>query len=405
MSRLAARPARPGRFPRRPTPLQLGVHTVAVGLLALTTVGAVGTAGTVHDAGTAGRAATPAAAVHAGTTATGRPGDDIRAAEGPDATAAAADPAAVLTVRPATTVPVAAAAPVVTDLAADGIPAVALDAYRKAAAAQQQVTPRCRINWAMVAAIGRVESDHGRFGGSQLHADGESAPGIVGIPLDGTSSDLIADTDGGRLDGDTVYDRAVGPMQFIPSTWARMGLDGNGDGRADPFNIYDAARTTAAYLCAGGRDLQTVAGLTGAILSYNNNQTYLALVSSTAEAYAAGQPGLSVPHIVVVLPPPGPTVTPAVVAPVAGLPAATGGLPAASPRPLTQPSPSPQAPAPAAPTFSSPPPTAPKPTAPTPTPTPSCSTGSAAPSPAPTPTPTASNCPAVTPTPTPTAPR
>ena len=134
-------------------------------------------------------------------------------------------------------------------LAAGGIPATALDAYRRAAAA---ANPACGITWPLLAAIGRVESNHGRFAGATLHSDGSSTPPIIGIRLDGSRSVVVRDTDGGRLDGDPTYDHAVGPMQFIPSTWAVYRADGNGDGRYDPFNIYDAAAATANYLCQAG---------------------------------------------------------------------------------------------------------------------------------------------------------
>ncbi|MEV5463672.1 lytic murein transglycosylase, partial [Streptomyces cellulosae] len=89
---------------------------------------------------------------------------------------------------------------------------------------------------------------------------------------------LIRDTDGGAHDGDTAYDRAVGPMQFIPSTWARWGADGNGDGRTDPNNVFDAALAAGRYLCAGGRDLSVPAELDRAILGYNHSTAYLRTV-------------------------------------------------------------------------------------------------------------------------------
>ncbi|MGH8775651.1 MAG: lytic transglycosylase domain-containing protein [Jiangellaceae bacterium] len=81
---------------------------------------------------------------------------------------------------------------------------------------------------------------------------------------------LIRDTDGGALDGDTTYDRAVGPMQFIPSTWRSVSVDGNGDGRRDPNNIYDAAQGAAVYLCAGDTDLRDPIQAARAVRRYNN---------------------------------------------------------------------------------------------------------------------------------------
>ena len=185
--------------------------------------------------------------------------------------------------------------PAVNSLAADGIPTVALDAYRRAAAESVTRYPGCGLPWPLLAAIGRVESDHGRFANSQLYANGTTAPRIVGIPLNGVGTALIRDTDGGRLDGDKVYDRAVGPMQFIPSTWAHWGVDGNGDGVIDPSNIYDAATAAANYLCAAGGNLQTAAGQIRAVLTYNDSDAYLSTVLALEKVYASGAPGVSIP--------------------------------------------------------------------------------------------------------------
>jgi hypothetical protein len=185
------------------------------------------------------------------------------------------------------------AAPV-SGLAESGIPSTALSAYQNAAARETARKPECGITWPLLAGIGRVESNHGRFAGAELHADGVSTPRIIGIPLNGNGTALIRDTDGGRLDGDTVYDRAVGPMQFIPSTWASWGVDANGDGLKDPFNLVDAAAAAADYLCAAGRDLRTSSGQVHAILSYNYSYDYVSMVMSLERVYA-GQTGQSVP--------------------------------------------------------------------------------------------------------------
>ncbi len=81
-------------------------------------------------------------------------------------------------------------------------------------------------------------------------------PTILGPVLDGDNGTaLLLDTDGGAYDQDRRYDRAVGPMQFVPATWAELGRDGNGDGIKDPNNIWDATLAAAGYLCGGDRDL------------------------------------------------------------------------------------------------------------------------------------------------------
>ena len=110
--------------------------------------------------------------------------------------------------------------------------------------------PECGLRWTGLAGIGKVESGHGTYGGSRLSATGDTSQPIIGIPLDGSAGTAaIGDTDGGELDGDPTTDRAVGPMQFIPGSWRSLGRDGNGDGRADPSNIYDAALAAAGLLC------------------------------------------------------------------------------------------------------------------------------------------------------------
>ena len=112
-----------------------------------------------------------------------------------------------------------------------GIPVRALQGYRKAATLVDAADRVCHIDWALLAAIGRVESNHARFGGNQLDAADVAQPGIIGIPLDGTNGTArITDSDGGALDGDSVFDRAVGPMQFIPGTWQAVAVDADGDG-------------------------------------------------------------------------------------------------------------------------------------------------------------------------------
>lgn len=163
---------------------------------------------------------------------------------------------------------------------------VALDAYWKAANAMAVDDPNCGIPWWALAGITRSESRHGTYGGARLLANGDVNRVIVGIPLDGTNNTaIIGDTDGGAHDGDHVYDHAVGPMQFIPSTWRRWARDGNGDRASNPNNIYDAALAAAHYLCASG-PMQTDDEMRRRFLSYNHSESYATTVLEYAKTYA-----------------------------------------------------------------------------------------------------------------------
>lgn len=167
-----------------------------------------------------------------------------------------------------------------------GIPATVLDAYKKAESALGEAKPGCNLPWELLAAIGKVES--GQAWGGQVDAEGTTLKTIRGPQLNGVDFANIPDTDGGAYDGDTTHDRAVGPMQFIPQTWATWQKDGNGDGQSDPNNVYDAALAAGHYLCAGDRDLSTAGGLRGAILSYNHSTDYLKKVLEWLEYYRKG---------------------------------------------------------------------------------------------------------------------
>lgn len=174
-----------------------------------------------------------------------------------------------------------------------GIPARALEAYASAEATVASVQPACHLSWTTLAGLATIESQHGTYQGRTLGADGRSTPPIIGIPLDGGPHvRAIPDTDHGVLDGDTTWDRAVGPFQFIPSTWARWGTDANGDGRADPQNIDDAALSAGRYLCADGKDLATGDGWSRAVLSYNSSAQYLQEVFDGADRYARESAGV-----------------------------------------------------------------------------------------------------------------
>jgi hypothetical protein len=290
-----------------------------------------------------------------------------------------------------------------------GIPVRALEAYRTAGSLVNAADPGCHIDWALVAAIGRVESNHARFGGNQLDNAGVARPGIIGIPLDGTNGTArITDSDGGLLDRDTVYDRAVGPMQFIPGTWRVSGVDANRDGAKNPQDMADASTATAIYLCSGPGDLTRGGDLRSAILRYNASDSYVKMVTAIASAYRQGVSALPASDLAPAKPA---ALAPPITGPAAK-PAAAGKAVASRPKAVPakpkapQPKATPTTPATSAPTST---PAAPSSTSTTPTSTtsPPTSTSTTAAPPAttsttpPGPVPT-STAPACEPTPVPT---
>ncbi|WP_328906976.1 lytic transglycosylase domain-containing protein [Streptomyces sp. NBC_00234] len=268
-----------------------------------------------------------------------------------------------------------------------GIPATVLAAYRKAEGALGRSDPGCNLPWQLLAAIGKVES--GQASGGRVDSGGTTLGRILGPVLNGVGFANISDTDDGAYDGDAQYDRAVGPMQFIPSTWAHWGRDGNADGRRDPNNIYDAALAAGHYLCAGTRNLNTQGDLDRAILSYNHSDTYLRTVLSWLEFYRQGtHPVADGRGVIPQSPGAGGPSEPK--APVGGpgspgkstAPGKEGGGIVIGPQP-TSPPPSPTPPGPSRPTSPSPDPSETGPTDPGPSPDPT-DTGTPGPDPTPT---------------------
>ena len=234
-----------------------------------------------------------------------------------------------------------------------------LSAYTFAVAAAPE---RCHLPLSLLAAIGQVES--GNAAGHAIDASHRVVPAIIGPALDGSRHAAVPDTDGGVLDGDTLWDRAVGPFQFIPSSWRVAGVDFDDDGIRDPQNVYDAAGAAMVYLCAGDRDLDDPRQLDEAVLAYNHSRAYLRAVLAWKAVFDGGGlwdvhpvPDLEASALARAAPPP---------------PSASGTIGQTS--------------ADAAPPAAAP---AANPPAPTPTPT------TPPPAPAPTPTPPAANPPAV----------
>jgi hypothetical protein len=126
--------------------------------------------------------------------------------------------------------------------AIDGIPGRLVPLYTSAGA-------RYGIPWSVLAAINRVETGFG-------HNLNVSSAG------------------------------AIGWMQFLPSTWKRWSVDGDGDGRRNPYDPADAILTAARYLAAaGGAD-----DIAGAIWSYNHSPLYVAEVLQQATVYDEAAP-------------------------------------------------------------------------------------------------------------------
>ncbi|MFI9407282.1 lytic murein transglycosylase [Nocardia sp. NPDC052316] len=162
-----------------------------------------------------------------------------------------------------------------------GIPEIALAAYRNAELSLQSSTPNCGMSWHLLAGIGKIESNHA--GNGRTDAEGTTRGIIYGPALDGTlpGNEIIPAAEGG-------YVRAVGPMQFLPGTWAIYAADGNGDRNTDPNNIFDAVLGAGKYLCSGDLDMRDQKQELRAVLRYNNSLEYASKVLSWSNAYKTG---------------------------------------------------------------------------------------------------------------------
>src|SRR3954454_13619445 len=153
-----------------------------------------------------------------------------------------------------------------------GLQPLQSDSYGPSRAASAQIPPedlelyeqagaRYGIDPWTLAAIGKIETDHGR----------STAPGV--------------------RSGVNTYGCCAGPMQFSitgsPSTWDTYGVDGNHDGHRVPYDPADAIPAAARYLRAAGapEDYHR------AIFAYNHAEWYVADVLAQADAYRGGATG------------------------------------------------------------------------------------------------------------------
>lgn len=176
----------------------------------------------------------------------------------------------------------------VTSTAADLlIPVRAMQAYARTEISQRESQPECRLRWNTLAGVGSVESAHGTLGGAGLDAAGVPSQKIIGPPLNGENGTraIKATKESAALHGDDTWDHAVGPFQFLTSSWEQYGADADGDGVANPHDIDDAALGAARHLCAADRDLSGE-GWVKAVHAYNNSMAYVAKVRGIANSYA-----------------------------------------------------------------------------------------------------------------------
>jgi hypothetical protein len=171
------------------------------------------------------------------------------------------------------------------------VPATALAAYQRASAVLGRAAASCHLDASLLAAVGYVDSLNGTAGGHSLSADGVETPALYGPSL-GTP-----DSDAGRLDGDPVHDRAVGPLLLTPATWSLVGVDADGDGVRDPQDVDDAALALGVQLCAQ-RDLSSRQGLRSALWAVDPTARFRSAVLRAYAVYRAAPPPVTTPPAV-----------------------------------------------------------------------------------------------------------
>jgi hypothetical protein len=176
-------------------------------------------------------------------------------------------------------------------LTVEDIPTPALAAYQRATTVINSADDRCHLDWELVAALGKVVTDHGRAHGSELDSEGVARPAVIGQRLSGRhGTPRVADTDAGLLDKDSKLDRAVGPMLLLPAVWSVVSVDADSDGRRNPQDVEDAALGAAVLLCAGPGDFRNASHVRSEIRRYHSGAGYIRSVMGVRAAYRDAEP-------------------------------------------------------------------------------------------------------------------
>ncbi|WP_306999094.1 C40 family peptidase [Amycolatopsis thermophila] len=147
------------------------------------------------------------------------------------------------------------------------IPERALIGYATGELTLREEDPGCHLSWVTLAGIGKASSDHGRFGGGSLDANGTLTKALGAVPLTGAA-------------GEAATESRSGPMQLTQAEWQRAGVRGNIQ------DIDDAAVAAGRTLCAGGTDLQAGQGWWKAIATYRDSDLFRQQALGNAQLYA-----------------------------------------------------------------------------------------------------------------------
>lgn len=150
------------------------------------------------------------------------------------------------------------------------IPELVYYAYRAAEMQLAVSSPECALPWHLLAAVGRLTSDHG----------------------DGGRTDVL-----GTLAAPKVApDGRIGPMLLPPAVWQEYAADGNADGATDPQNVFDSTLAAGAWMCSVGGPVRDGDGESRAVALFDSSPGFLADVREWSAKYAkAAQVAPAVP--------------------------------------------------------------------------------------------------------------